>query len=278
MGRKFTGERLEPHIYNENSVKHLHRYAIVTEYIRNKTILDIACGEGYGSNLMSQYASFIYGVDIDRVTIEHAKVKYEKDNLRFIEGSTSRIPMDEDSVDVVVSFETLEHHDEHVKMFEEIKRVLRPNGMLIISTPDKYYYSDIRKYKNPYHIKELYKSDFIALINNFFTTAQILSQSYLNGNSLLLDTDTSETIKYYTGDFLKLTETNSHPEFLIAIASDGHFIKQRNTIFDGSVILTGNTAVIIKQVHNSTTFKVGHAILFPFKLVKRTLMQFKSRK
>lgn len=275
MERKFTGERLEPHIHNENTIKHLHRYAIVTEYIKNKTILDIASGEGYGSNLMSQYASFVYGVDIDKPTVEHAQNKYKKDNLSFLEGSTSKIPLDDKSVDVVVSFETLEHHGEHDKMIEEIKRVLRPNGLLFISTPDKYYYSDKRNYNNPFHVKELYKPDFITLINRYFVDTQILSQSYLNGNSLLFDADTREKIQYYKGDFFKITETNSYPEFLIAIASDNHFNKQNNSIFEGSVVFKGKTVDNLKHVYNSTTYKIGSIILFPFKTI---LKLFKSKK
>lgn len=278
MGRNFTGERLESHIYNENSIKHLHRYAMVTEFIRNKITLDIACGEGYGSNIMSQFSSFVYGVDIDSGTIEHAQTKYQSENLKFVEGSTSKIPLDDDSVDVVVSFETLEHHDQHEVMFEEIKRVLRPNGVLFISTPDKHYYSDIRKYNNPFHVKELYKADFIKLVNNYFANSQILSQSYLNGNSQLFDDTTRETINYYTGNFLKLTLTTSHPEFLIAIASDGHFIKQNNSIFDGSDVFKEKTDDAIKKVYNSTTYKVGHKVLLPFKFVKEILIRLKSRK
>lgn len=278
MERKFTGERLESNIYNENTIKHLHRYAIVSNYIKNKVVLDIASGEGYGSNLMSQHASSVYGVDIDAQSITHAKKRYRKNNLSFHVGSTSNIPLEDNSIDVVVSFETIEHHDEHEQMFKEIKRVLKANGILIISSPDKYFYSDLPNYKNKFHVKELYKEDFIALISEFFSHYQILTQSYLNRNSIMLDNHTREVTNFYSGDFLKLMEVPSHPEFLIAIASNYKFEKLYNSVFEGEPILKSNENQIVKQIHNSTTYKVGNIVLFPFKLIKRTLNRLKSRK
>lgn len=271
MARVFTGERLETNIYNDNAVKHLHRYAIATKYIQNKIILDIASGEGYGSNLMSEYASFVYGVDIDEETVANAKTKYRKNNLSFLLGSTSKIPLEQNSVDVVISFETIEHHDQHQMMLGEIKRVLKPEGILIISTPDKYYYSDLPNYKNKFHIKELYKEDFIKLINNYFSTLQILSQSYLNGNSLMLDEDSRKTIQFEKGNFTTLKEVECHPVFLIAIASNNDFSKQPNSIFDGSSVFQEKQSFLAKQVHNSITYKVGNVILFPLKVIKKLI-------
>ncbi len=278
MKEKFTGERLETYIYNENTIKHLHRYAIASSYIEKKIVLDIACGEGYGSNHMSNYAEFVYGVDIDFETITNAKKKYSKSNLTFLEGSTSKIPIENNSVDVVVSYETIEHHNEHEQMLEEIKRVLKPNGLLIISTPDKYYYSDLRNYNNPFHIKELYKDEFIALTNKYFKHSQLLSQSFLNGNSLVLKSDTRNVMKYYSGDFIELTEVTSNPEFLIAILSDQSFKQQDDSIFEGSEINSKRIKKEINIVYNSNSYKVGHALLTPFKFLKHKIRGLNLRK
>ena len=140
--KTWTGERLETFVFNDNTVEHLHRYAITIDYIKGKTVLDIASGEGYGTNLLSKYAEKVFGVDIDETSIELAKKKYSSKNLEFKIGRADLIPLEDSSMDVVVSFETLEHHDKHQEMMLEIKRVLKPGGILIMSTPDKKYYTD----------------------------------------------------------------------------------------------------------------------------------------
>src|SRR5205085_7058452 len=97
------------------------------------------------------------GVDIDEVSVNHAAKKYAASNLEFKTGAVEKIPVESTSIDVVVSFETIEHHDKHEEMMQEIKRILKEDGLLIISTPDKKYYADIPAHQNPFHIKELYK-------------------------------------------------------------------------------------------------------------------------
>ena len=271
-----TIERLNTDILNEDTILHLHRYAIACNYTKNKVVLDIASGEGYGCNLISKNASFVYGVDIDKETIVSAKNKYNEENIEFIEGSTSEIPLDDCTIDIVISFETIEHHDKHEEMFKEIKRVLKPKGLLIISTPDKYYYSDIKNYNNEFHIKELYKQEFIKLIKNFFTKYQILSQSYLNGNSLIFNKITRNKINFYSGNYLEFMESTSNPEFLIAVISNFDFDRQENSIFDGRHILSKNLIKreMLEKVYNSNSFKIGHFVLFPLKILKRNLKKF----
>lgn len=271
MKNKFTGVRLETSVFNANAIKHLHRYAIASQFINEKVVLDIASGEGYGSNLMSDYASFVYGVDIDNKVVENAKSKYGKNNINFLVGSTSNIPLADKSVDVVVSFETLEHHDEHEQMLREIKRVLRPNGVSIISTPDKHFYSDMRNYKNEFHVKELYKSEFTDLVKGYFSNCQILTQSYLNGNSIVLNDLDRKTMKFSTGDYTNFEEIDSPPQFIITIISDSNFEKQHNSIFDGNLILKNSPDYEnnLKRVYNSKSYKLGDLILSPFKFIKK---------
>ena len=273
MENDFTGERLETFIFNANSIKHLHRYAIATKLVKDKVVLDIASGEGYGSNLMSKYASFVYGVDIDYGTIKRAKSKYRKENIKFLVGSTSNIPLEDKSIDFVISFETLEHHDEHECMLQEIKRVLRPNGVLIISTPDKHFYSDVRNYNNEFHVKELYKSEFKDLLKRYFLNYQILTQSYTSGNSIVLDEINRSRMNFYTGDYTSFNEIDSSPQFMIAISSDSSFEKQNNSIFDGYSILKKDSAYLnkIDHIYNSRSYKLGHLMLWPFKFLKRII-------
>src|SRR5689334_10298981 len=105
--KKYTGERLETHEQGEGKIEHLHRYAIAINQCAAKNVLDMASGEGYGSNLLATVASNVVGVDIDPVTVSEANAKYASSgkNLRFIEGSASKIPLGDAQFDVVVSFE-----------------------------------------------------------------------------------------------------------------------------------------------------------------------------
>jgi len=267
--KKYSGERLETFIFSRDATEHLHRYAMVKTYVKGKTVLDIASGEGYGSNLLKEEASCVFGIDVDNVTIEKAKLKYKKDNLFFIQGSTSAIPLDDNSVDVVVSFETIEHHDEHEEMMEEIKRVLKPEGLTIISTPDKYYYSDFTGFNNEFHVKELYKEDFVNLIYKKFKNTQLLNQKYANGISLIQDEKTNKKTKFYNGSYLKVEEVKSDPVYLIIIASDSLFEKQNITIFNGLEFKKINQELIISNIKKSTTFRIGYIVLSPFQLIKK---------
>src|SRR5687767_13069224 len=121
--KQIKGERLETENFNENTSEHLHRYALASFLSENKVVLDIACGEGYGSNLIARKAKQVVGVDIDVATIGLAQKKYIVPNLEFKVGSAAEIPCNDKFFDMVFSFETLEHHDKHTEMMQEIKRV-----------------------------------------------------------------------------------------------------------------------------------------------------------
>src|SRR5437763_14770065 len=109
----WTGERLETYINNEIMVEHLHRYAVADELVKNKKVLDLACGEGYGSFLMATKAHSVTGIDNNSIVIKNASEKYKRTNLEFIEGQAEKLPFEDHSYDLVVSFETLEHLENH---------------------------------------------------------------------------------------------------------------------------------------------------------------------
>lgn len=261
--KNWTGERLETFIQNRDTIDHLHRYAIATHYTKGKTVLDIASGEGYGTNLLAGNAAFAYGVDIDPRTIANAVRKYQKDNLKFSVGSADRMPLEDRSVDVIVSFETLEHHDKHEEMMREIKRVLKPGGLMLLSTPNKLYYSDKRNFDNKFHVKELYKQEFIDLVSAHFKMMQLLDQTYINGISLIKET---EAVTVYSGNFSKVTYPEIDPLYLVALASDANFERQRQSIFDGSAIMEEAT---MKKYTQSHSYRIGRFILSPLRLFKK---------
>jgi ubiquinone/menaquinone biosynthesis C-methylase UbiE len=219
---KYTGERLVSTIKEYWAIEHVHRYALCFSYIKNKTVLDIACGDGYGSNLMASLAEKVFGVDISEEAVKHAQQKYKASNIEFKQGSASKIPLLDNSVDVAVSFETIEHHELHKEMLEELKRVLKPDGILLISCPDKLNYSDIPKYNNPFHVKELYKTEFNELISSYFKYNFQLSQRTVTGSLITLDSSSSNNFYEYRGDYDKVERFSQakNPMFNLVLASD----------------------------------------------------------
>lgn len=218
---EFTGERFTPECVREIWYEHYHRYAFAKNLVKGKKVLDAACGEGYGSHLLSKYASKVTGLDIDKQSIEHANNKYKTSNLSFVEGSCSQLPFADGSFDVVVSFETLEHLEQQAEMLEEFKRVLTKDGILIISTPDKQHYSDATGFVNEYHVKELYKQEFKDLLNQHWQQ-QVWYAQAMTFNSVLEKIDSTD--HNYSTDILngELLETNRAfltPIYYLVIAS-----------------------------------------------------------
>ena len=218
--KNWTGERLETIITNETMTEHLHRYALAMELIAGKKVLDIACGEGYGTNLMSKKAAHVTGIDVDHATIENARKKYTTANIVFTTGSVLKIPAQQNSFDVITCFETLEHISEQQDMLAELKRVLSPKGILLISTPDKKNYSDKTGYKNPFHKKELYEQEFRKLVTGYFDNTCFYRQSSFTG-SIILNELQPDIQNYYSGDYENISAAAATDAlYRIAIASD----------------------------------------------------------
>ena len=145
--------------------EHLHRYAFASQFIAGKKVLDLACGEGYGSYLFAKNAQSVLGVDINPDAVRHASEKYKHDNLAFITGSITDVPVhDPKSFDVIVCFEAIEHIRDQDALFSEIARLLKDDGLLILSTPNKKIYSDEPMYHNPFHEKELNFEDLEGMV------------------------------------------------------------------------------------------------------------------
>ena len=137
---EFTGERYLPGTAGEIAHEHWHRYAFARRFVTGRRVLDVACGEGYGSALLAQAAAHVVGVDIDAHTLAHARTAYaDRRNVEFVEGSAVALPLADASADVIVSFETIEHlaESEQPRMLAEFARVLAAEGVLILSSPNR---------------------------------------------------------------------------------------------------------------------------------------------
>ena len=177
---EFTGERFTPECEREIWYEHYHRYALATRWCVNARTLDAACGEGYGSAMLAQVAASVEGVDISPQAIGHARERYgQLPGVGFHDADCTELPFADQEFDRVVSFETLEHLAEQDELLAEFKRVLKPDGCLILSSPDKATYSDGQGTVNEYHVKELYRDELEALIRRHFPTHRLLGQKLM---------------------------------------------------------------------------------------------------
>jgi len=177
---EFTGERFTPECEREIWYEHYHRYALASRWCKNLRTLDAACGEGYGSALLAQSAASVDGVDISEQAISHARQRYAKlENVNYHLADCTSLPFADDEFDRVVSFETLEHLAEQDQLMAEFRRVLKPDGCLILSSPDKATYSDGQEGNNEFHVRELYRDEFVTLIDKYFPASHLLGQKLM---------------------------------------------------------------------------------------------------
>ncbi len=173
----FTGERFTPECVREIWYEHMHRYAMARPLCDGLRVLDAACGEGYGSALLAAGAARVDGVDLSDEAVGHARSRYgERANLAFHEADVTQLPFDDASFDRVVSFETLEHLEAQDAMLAEFRRVLRPDGVLLISSPDKAVYTDQHGNDNEFHLRELYRDELESLLGRHFPALRLLGQ------------------------------------------------------------------------------------------------------
>lgn len=235
---EFTGERYIPDLKEAQiSYEHWHRYLYASYFVKDKVVLDIACGEGYGSDFLSNYAKKVIGVDIDENSINHAKSKYKKENLEFITGSVSNIPIKGNKIfDVIVSFETIEHVDEETQnMFiQEVKRLLKEDGIFIVSTPNKEVCTDKTGFKNPFHIKEFYIDEFKEFLKTYFKNVRLLGQKVYPVSYIWDMEEKNNTLEEYK---IELAENGFSPTdkpkevlLVIAICSDQEILEHHNSI------------------------------------------------
>lgn len=214
---KFDGERFIPEDSHsaELAVEHYQRYLSVVEAARGKTVVDAACGEGYGTSILAETAEFAFGIDLDMEAIRLAKSKYDcLRNASFCAASVSKLPFASGSIDMVISFETIEHIDqqEQEDFLCEIKRILRKGGTLILSTPDKSLYSDLHHFHNKFHIKEFYKDEFYHFLSSRFSHVKLFYQDVQAAS--ILSADAVESLK------VVYSKHANFGKYMIGICSD----------------------------------------------------------
>lgn len=177
---EFTGERFTPECVREIWYEHWHRYAFALDLALGKRVLDAACGEGYGSNLLAGVAGHVTGIDISSEATSHARNRYgDRRNLEFLTGDAAQLEFPDNSFDIIVSFETLEHLRAQEQLVAGFARVLAEDGILLISSPDKHTYSDVAGFRNEHHVRELYREELLDLLRPHFGAVRLYGQKLL---------------------------------------------------------------------------------------------------
>ena len=223
----WTGERFVPWA-KEAAVacEHLHRYIWASNFVEGKRVLDLASGEGYGAEILARRASFVRGVDIDEEAVRHASARYRQSNLEFVKGRLTQVPIPEaHSFDVITCFEALEHIDQHDEMMVEVKRLLTPGGLLIVSVPNKETYN-VDGGPNPFHVRELAFDEFNALLTRYFPEVTFFGQRLRTSSSMWpLKGTFGELVQKFEverrdGEFRTVIDGNRTPVYLLAVASE----------------------------------------------------------
>ncbi|HEX2212432.1 MAG TPA: class I SAM-dependent methyltransferase [Mycobacterium sp.] len=160
-----TGERTVPGLAEENYWFRRHEvvYARLADRCADRDVLEAGCGEGYGADLIADGARRVIGLDYDESAVAHVRARYPRVDMRH--GNLASLPLDDGVVDVVVNFQVIEHLWDQGQFVAECLRVLRPGGMLLMSTPNRITFSPGRDTPiNPFHTRELNAAEMTELI------------------------------------------------------------------------------------------------------------------
>ncbi len=181
---EFTGERVIPGEVEVDLLnEHMARYTFAARLARGKRVLDAGCGAGYGSAELARSAERVVGVDRAADAIEFARAHYPAHNLTFEEASCEALPHADGSFELVVAFEVIEHLDDWRGFLRETHRVLAPNGQLVVSTPNKLYYTESRGRDgaNPFHVHEFDFEEFRAELAAVFPHVSLFLENHVEG-------------------------------------------------------------------------------------------------
>ncbi len=183
----FTGERFIPGQGGfQIAYEHLHRYLFAARCAGDAVALDVATGAGYGAAILAQSARLVYAMDLDEGAIKSARATVHEGNVRFLRGDAMRLPVKTGSIELVIATEVLEHVADPEGMVRELGRVMHPEGAVLVSTPDRAAYSDARGYSNPFHVREFYEDEFVALLSRHFAHVSLMKQQIRAGSQINL--------------------------------------------------------------------------------------------
>jgi 2-polyprenyl-3-methyl-5-hydroxy-6-metoxy-1,4-benzoquinol methylase len=201
---RFENKQSDQLIYSE----HLVRYQLAAQMAAGKSVLDIACGSGYGSAILASVASEVIGADIDAETVKADQAYYKQANLRFTLADAENLPAEwNGKFDLIVSFETIEHLANCEEYFKNLKQSLKPGGILLVSTPNIKVFGQT----NPFHLHEYAPEELEKALKGRFNQVVMLKQRNALASYIEIEGQEPKMIS---------VEAKGEAEYLVALASE----------------------------------------------------------
>ena len=182
---------------------HRQRYEFAQQYTRGQNVADAACGLGYGCRLLKEGgATTVTGIELTLEAVAYAHQYHLRDGIRYIRGDATNLPLRRESIDIVTSFETIEHVPDTSALLEEFSRILKPGGTIILSSPNDWGLTD-------YHYHTWTPFEFMSEVNNCFEIKSVWEQ---NSDTGFCDSDRRERILPWT----KATERQAECLLIVA--------------------------------------------------------------
>lgn len=238
----FTGERVIPGEVNQDLWnEHCSRYRFAAAFAGGMRVLDAGCGAGYGTAMLAEFAAEAIGFDLSLETVEYAREHYGQ-KAKFLVGDALRFPAEDRSFQVVTAFEVIEHIAEYDRLISEAARVLVENGIFVVSTPNKVYYSETRKEAgpNPYHVHEFEMEEFEAVLRRSFAHVQVIAQNQIEavvfggtpaggGTSYIASESVLGTAQFFVGLCSQRPVTTAP---FVYVADAGNILRDREHYID----------------------------------------------
>lgn len=178
MRKKRELERMDVNPNDLHYREHLARYDFACRYVSPGPLLDIASGTGYGcAYLQADCKAHVVGIDIDRTSALEAHKAYPDPRITFMVGDGTAIPFQANTFKTITCLETLEHIQDDARFLSELARVLRSDGICVLSATNRLY-SQKHEIRYPYHVREYDESELLQLLSSFMQPVQIFYQGF----------------------------------------------------------------------------------------------------